>query len=120
VFKAIFLAAQLAVAPESVDEAKAMADANEASLSRDLTEQLLESQGQALGTALAACGRPHMDLAVFTVVLSLNADGSVKRSWRKGDTYLAKCMHAALDASGLAGEWPEPFYTSIVLTLREP
>ena len=119
-FKAIFLAAQLAVAPASVDQAKAMADANEASLSKDLMSQLLQSQGTALGSAVGACARPQMDLAAFTVVLSLNVDGSVAHSWRKGETPLAKCVHAALDASGLAGRWPQPFYTSIVLSLREP
>ena len=119
-FDAIFLAAQLAVAPVSVDDAKAMADANEASLSKDQMSKLLESQANALGSALGACGRPKMDLAEFTIVLSLKTDGSVAHSWRKGETPLAKCMHAALGASGLAGKWPEPFYTSIVLSLREP
>ena len=119
-FKAIFLAAQLAAAPGSVDDAKNLADANEASLSKDLMSQLLRSQAEALGSAVGTCARPQMDLATFTVVLSLNADGSVANSWRKGDTHLAKCVHAALDASGLAGRWPEPFYTSVVLSLREP
>lgn len=119
-FKAIVLAAQLAVAPATVDEAKALADANEASLSKELMSQLLESQGTALGSAVGACGRPKMNLSEFTIVLSLNADGSVAQSWRKGDTPLAKCVHAALDTSGLAGRWPEPFYTSIVLSWREP
>ena len=118
--EAIFLAAQLAVAPANVDQAKAMADANEASLSKDLMAQLLQAQGTAIGSAMAVCGRPKMDLSKFTVVLSLNTDGSVAHSWRKGETPLAKCVHNALDSSGLAGRWPEPFYTSIVLSLREP
>lgn len=118
--KAILLAAQLTVAPTNVDEAKAMADANEANLSQDLMNQLLQAQGTAIGSALAACGQPKMDLSKFTVVLSLNPDGSVATSWRQGETPLAKCVHKALDASGLAGQWPEPFYTSIVLSLREP
>jgi hypothetical protein len=120
VLEAILLAAQLAVSPANVDEAKALADANEASLSKELMAQLLQAQGAAIGSAMAACGRPGMDLSKFTVVLSLNPDGSVAGSWRRGETPLAKCVHKALGASGLAGQWPEPFYTSIVLALREP
>lgn len=118
--EAILLAAQLAAAPINVDEAKALADANEASLSKEQMAQLLQAQGAAIGSAMAACARPKMDLSVFTVVLSLNADGSVANSWRKGETPLAKCVHKAFVAQGLTGQWPQPFYTSIVLSLREP
>ena len=114
---ALLLAAQLAAPLVGYDAAKALADANEAKLSSGLHAALLQSQGNALGAALASCGRPGMDLAKFTVVLRLNPDGSVAQSWRRGDTPLAKCMHAKLSASGLAGHWPQPFYTSFEVSL---
>lgn len=119
-FNAILLATQLASAPVGFDQAKAMADANEASLSTPLTTQLLQAQGNALGSAMRACAQPGMDLSAFTVVLALNADGSVARSWRKGETSLARCVHRALATSGLSGQWPTPFHTSVELSFDEP
>ena len=119
-FQAILLATQLAVAPIGFEQAKSLADANEHGLSKDGSSQLLQAQGNALGSAMTVCGRPGMDLAAFVVVLSLNADGSVAQSWRKGDTALAQCVHKELVASGLAGKWPTPFYTSVELSFNEP
>ena len=119
-FIEMFLAAQLALAPMSFDQAKTLADENEANLSKETTSQLLQAQGNALGSAMAACGRPGMDLSPFTIVFSLNADGSMAESWRKGETPLAQCVHKAISASGLAGQWPTPFYTSIELSFNEP
>jgi hypothetical protein len=116
----IFLATQLAAAPMGFDQAKALADANEENLPKGLSSQLLQAQGNALGSAMATCGRPGMDLSAFAVVLSLKADGSVAESWRKGETPLAQCVHKALSASGLAGQWPVPFYTSVELSFDEP
>lgn len=116
--KTVVLAASLAAAPMSVDQAKALADANEESLSRELSSQLLLAQGSALGSAMGKCARPGMDLATFTIVLSLTGDGSVSESWRKGETPLARCVHAELAATGLAGQWPTPFYTSVVLSFE--
>ncbi|WP_144900755.1 hypothetical protein [Luteimonas cucumeris] len=118
--KELLLAAQLASAPMSFDQAKALADANEANLSKEMSSQLLPAQGNALGSAMATCGRPGMDLSAFTVVFSLNTDGSVAESWRKGETPLAQCVHKAISAAGLAGQWPTPFYTSIELSFNEP
>ena len=115
----IAFAALLAAAPLDFDEAKALADANEESLPKPLSAQLLQSQGDALGSAMAACAHPDMDLSSFAVVLSLNPDGSVAASWRKGETPLAKCVHKQLSKSGLAGQWPSPFYTSVAMSFNE-
>lgn len=116
----LLLAMQLASAPLGFDQAKTLADDNEASLSKEATAQLLQAQGNALGSAMATCSRPGMDLSAFVVVFSLNADGSVAESWRKGETALAQCVHASIATSGLAGQWPRPFYTSIELSFNEP
>ncbi len=116
----IVLVSQLATTNMTFDQAKALADSNEGSLARAVSSQLLQAQGGALGSAIAACGRPDMDLSAFTVVLSLNADGSVGESWRKGDTPLAECVHNSLKTTGLTGQWSTPFYTSIELSFNEP
>lgn len=112
----LIIATQLAAPPLKFDQAKAMADANEGALPKALSAQLLQAQGNALGAAMSACGRPGMDLSRFAVVMSLNADGSVAQSWRKGETPLAKCVHRSLVETGLAGTWPTPFFTSVVLS----
>ena len=118
-FEAILLAIQLASAVQSYDEAKKLADANEASLSPETMSELLQAQGSFLGTALSQCARPGMDMAKFTVVFVLNSDGSVARTWRKGETPLARCVHELLPAATFKGSWKAPFYTSIELTLSE-
>lgn len=119
--KILLLATQLSAAPPiAFDEAKSLADANEMRLSKDMKAQLLQSQGNALGAAMARCGRPGMDLSAFTVVFALGDDGSVAHSWRRGETPLALCMHRALVASGFPGQWPTPFYTSIHLSFNTP
>jgi len=114
------LMAALLAAPAQVtfDQAKALADANESNLSEVLLNQLLQAQGTALGSAMASCARPNMDLTAFTVVFSLNPDGSIKEDWRQGETPLAKCVHEQLLGSGFPGDWPSPFYTSIRLSFE--
>lgn len=111
------LAAMLAIPPEfGFDRAKALADKNEASLDGVTQARLLDAQGKALGAAIAACARPDADVSRFTVVLSLNADGSTAASWLQGSTALAKCVQGKLADAGLAGHWPTPFYTSFELS----
>ncbi len=100
------------------DDAKALADENEAGLPKALSSRLLQAQGNALGSAMGYCGRPGMDLATFTLVFSLNHDGSVEENWRQGETPLAKCVHEQLVISGFPGDWPSPFYTSIRLSFE--
>ncbi|TNJ35236.1 hypothetical protein [Arenimonas terrae] len=118
-FQVILLAIQLASAAQSYDEAKALADANEASLPSETMSELMQAQGNFLRAALPQCARPGMDLSKFTVVFVLNADGSVAKTWRQGETPLARCVHALLPAATFKGTWKAPFYTSIELTLSE-
>lgn len=117
--KELLLAAQLAASPIGFDEAKTLADDNEATLSKEVGSQLLQAQGKALGSAMATCGRPGMDLSAFTLVFSLNADGSVAESWRRGETPLADCVHKTVSISGFAGQWSTPFYTSIEMSFDD-
>ena len=111
------LAAMLATPPQlGFAQAKALADKSEAGLDRTTHARLLEVQGKAVDAAIAACARPDADVSRFTVVLSLNADGSTAASWLQGTTTLAKCMQGRLADAGLAGHWPTPFYTSFELS----
>lgn len=118
--KELLLAIQLASTPIGFEESKTLADDNEARLSKEATSQLLLAQGNALGSAMPKCVRPGMDLSAFTLVFSLNADGSVAESWRRGGTPLAECVHKMVSASGFAGRWSTPFYMSIEMSFDEP
>jgi len=115
VFVALSAATQL-----GFDEAKALADKNEAGLDRDASSVLLGDQRKALDSAMQACARPDADVSRFTVVLSLKADGSTEASWLQGSTPLAKCVRNELARTGLAGHWPTPFYTSFELSFDKP
>jgi hypothetical protein len=118
---AIFAFLTMTATPQlGFDQAKALADANEAGLDRHTSSRLLEAQGKALEAALKACARPDADVSKFTVVLSLNADGTTEASWLQGTTALAKCMQGELAGIGLAGNWPTPFYTSFELSFDKP
>lgn len=117
---AFVFAAMLATPQLGFLQAKALADKNEAALDHSTSSQLLEAQGKAIGAALSVCVRPGVDLSKFTVVLSLNADGSTAASWLQGTTPLARCMQGKLADIGLAGLWSTPFYTSFELSLNEP
>lgn len=116
IFAVSLASAQASGADVSFDEAKRLADENEGSLNSLQIASLLETQGDALGSAIGACGQPGMDLSKFAVVFSLNADGSVDKSWLKGDTPLANCVHDHLVSSGFPGVWKEPFYTSVQMS----
>lgn len=111
VFAALLAAPQLDFA-----QAKALADRNEANLGRLELSQLLDAQRHALDEAVKACANPAAELSRFTVVLSLNPDGSTAGSWLKGQTTFAKCVRERLADTGLAGHWPTPFYTSFELS----
>ncbi|MGN2249172.1 hypothetical protein LQ772_02765 [Frateuria edaphi] len=116
----VFFAMSAATPQLGFDQAKALADKNEASLDRAMSSRLLGAQGKALEAAMTACARPDADVSKFTVVLSLNADGSTEASWLQGTTALAKCVQSELAGAGLAGRWPTPFYTSFELSFDKP
>jgi len=74
--------------------AKAAADADESSLDAAEKSAMLDSQRAFLDVAAAACATdlPKPDLSPFTVVMRINADGVVDKTWRKGDSPLALCI----------------------------
>lgn len=115
----VFLAT-LAMPQLGFAQAKSLADKNEAGLDRSTSARLLDAQNKALGAAMKACARPDADTSSFTVVLSLAADGSVEASWLQGATSLANCVRNQLAATGLAGHWRTPFYTSFEVSFDKP
>jgi hypothetical protein len=109
----------------SYDQAKANADKDEASLSPELSQKLVESQGAAMGGVLPACmasiphPNGHTDLTPFVVVMQLDASGKIVRTWRHGSTPLATCFEHEIGTKTLFVPPKVPFYTSIELALKE-
>ncbi len=116
----IFLAAQVAAAPQSFASAKAEAIRLERAMSKVQHTAFLDMQGRALVSALDACGPPGKDLSPFTVVLQVEASGTVSASWREGETALAQCVERKLSATTFTGKWSAPRYMLVGAILREP
>lgn len=94
-------------------EAKARADETEGRLGAADMQRLVEAQGKFAGAAFARCisaaGAPP---ANFTVVLELNADGRVSRSWLRGESRFAQCFRDRMAADFAFRPTSVPFFTS--------
>lgn len=109
----LFLAFQAATASLSYDQAKALADAHEASLSPSAKSTLIKAQGDALGGAFETCGsRAESPIKSFTVVVHVNGTGAADQSWLRGDTALAQCVQKELAKASLPASDGQPFYAS--------
>lgn len=109
----LFLALQLATASLSYEQAKALADAHEASLSPSAKNVLVKAQGDALGGAFAACGsRAESPIKPFTVVVHVDGTGAADQAWLQGDTALAQCVQKELVKATLPAADGQSFYTS--------
>ena len=100
-------------APEALDyaAAKALADRDEASLSKLAMDALRASQSGVLDRAADAC-RTDEKLEPFTIVLELDAKGRPVRHWRNADTGLARCMEERLSRQAFYIPARAPFHVS--------
>jgi len=101
---------------DSYAQAKAKADADEATLSSTDAKTLLEAQGVVLGEGIAACATPNPDMAPFVVVAELDSAGRIVRTWREGGTPLAICLQKQLTNRALSRPPRAPFFTSFELS----
>jgi hypothetical protein len=109
----LFLAFQLATAPIPYDQAKALADAYEASLTPSAKSTLIKVQADSLGTAFSKCGSlAESPIKPFTVVVHVNELGMTDQTWLKGDTDLARCVQKQLSATKFPANGGRSFHTS--------
>lgn len=97
-------------------EAKALADKDEASLAPETSASLLKSQGALLEAGAAACATPRPDLSPFVVVMELDAQGTVLRTWLQGASPIGVCMRKYVAGKTVIVPPRAPFYTSLELT----
>ena len=114
------LGGQVSAAPVlEYAEVKALADKDEASLAPDTSASLLKSQGELLEAGAAACATPTPDLSPFVVVMELDAQGKVLRTWLQGSSPIGVCMRKYVSGKTLIVPPRAPFYTSLELSFSK-
>jgi hypothetical protein len=115
----LFVLSASALAGElSFEQASALSDRDEASLTPTQTEQLMKAQGQAGGESHAACFTAGVkrDLSPYTVIMQLDASGKVVRTWRQGTTPLAMCFEREMGRRMQFKPPRTPFYTGFAMS----
>jgi hypothetical protein len=100
-------------------QAKVLADRDESSLSSPDSAALRSAQGALLEAGSTACATPDPELSALVLVMELDAQGKVVRTWLQGSSPLAICLrrHAAMQS--LPPPPRVPFYTSIELSFTK-
>ncbi|MDY4339077.1 hypothetical protein SLW56_04735 [Xanthomonas sp. LF07-6] len=106
-------------APSDYAAAKALADRDEAGLPASMQERLQTLQRAALDEGVASCATPRPDTSPFTVVVQVQADGSVGASWRNGTTPLALCLERFLRQRPLLAPPRAPLYLSYEVSFEK-
>ena len=116
----VALSGALSAAPTlEYAEAKALADKDEASLAQAESESLHKAQGELLGAGTAACATPKPDLSSFVVVMELDAEGRVVRTWLQGSSPIGICLRKYVAGKVLVVPPRVPFYCSLELSFSK-
>ncbi len=100
------------------DAAKALADRDEAGMSKLSADMLRRSQAGVLDRAADACRTDEAPKS-FTVVLELDAQGRATNHWRSAETWLAKCMDEKLSRQMFYVPQKAPFYISFEVSFTK-
>ena len=100
------------------DAAKALADRDEAGMSKLSADMLRRSQAGVLDRAAESCRTDEAPKS-FTVVLELDAQGRATNHWRSEDTGLAKCMDEKLSRQMFYVPQKAPFYISFEVSFTK-
>lgn len=102
--------------PQGFADAKAQADRDEASLDPVKRAAFQQAQSRQLETSVANCADPRHDTAAFVIVVEVDARGRIVRTWRQGDTALARCVERELTGRFLEPPPRAPFHVSFELS----
>ena len=106
------------VATLDYDGAKALADRDEAGMSKLSADMLRRSQAGVLDRAADSCRTDEAPKS-FTVVLELDAQGRTTNHWRSEETGLAKCMDEKLSRQMFYVPQKAPFYISFEVSFTK-
>lgn len=114
------LSGSLSAAPTlEYADAKALADKDEASLPQAESASLHKAQSELLEAGTAACATPKPDLSPFTVVMELDAEGKVVRTWLQGSSPIGICLRKYVAGKTLIVPPRVPFHTSLELSFSK-
>jgi hypothetical protein len=101
--------------PMDFAAAKDAADADEASQDEAARAAARVRQGKFLDTGVAACAdaRTTAQLEGFVIVVELDSDGRVARTWRRGDSPLALCIERQARGKTMFVPPRTPFHASL-------
>lgn len=104
---------------QSYAGAKALADRDEASLSKTQSGALLASQEAVIDQIVPLCARAAgpKGMPPFVVVVELDAGGKIVATWREGDSDFAVCFEKQLSTLSLFAPPRAPFYTSFEMSM---
>jgi len=100
-------------------DAKTLADKDEASLSSQQAAGMRAAQGTLLESGAAACATPNPDLSALVLVVELDAQGKIVRTWLQGNSPLAICLRKYTATQTLPAPPRAPFYTSMELSFTK-
>lgn len=114
-----FAALPAFAAVPSYADAKALADRDEATVTKAQSAELLTSQGAAIDRIIPQCAGTTgpSGMPPFVVVVELDAVGKVVTTWREGDSDFALCFERRLRALALFVPPHAPFYTSFEMSM---
>lgn len=100
------------------ERAFALARADESSLQGDDARQLHDAEVDFVGSAVASCrveAPPAPGDTAFSVVAQLDEAGIASRTWRHGDSPLARCFERHLMGSHVYTPPRAPFYVYVTM-----
>lgn len=110
-----------APAPLEYIDAKRLADANEKSVIGPAHEAMLAAQRKLLDAGVVECalGNPQKDFSGFTIVMQLDAQGRVMKTWREGGSPLAICIQRYVRDKVAFVPPRAPFHTSLAISFTK-
>lgn len=108
-------------APFEYVDAKRLADADEKSVTGTAHEAMLAAQRALLDAGVVECslGRPQKDFSGFTIVMQLDAQGQVMKTWREGGSPLAICLQRYVRDKIVFLPPRVPFHTSLAISFTK-
>ena len=113
-FHALLLVASAASSTMTFNEAKALADRDEAVATAAQADEFRLSFEKIGRFAFSKCmpSPPLETVPDFTVVMMVDATGKVQNTWLRDATDFTKCVEGKFAASSLPKPPKSPFYTS--------
>lgn len=121
---ALLLAASLpihAAEPLEYPDARKLADADEAGITGPAKDTMLAAQRKLLDAGVVECslGKPQKDFSAFTIVMRLDAQGHVQRTWRQGGSPLAICLQRYVRDKTVFVPPKAPFHTALDISFTK-